>query len=449
MKIKILFIVLLCTQFFFGQEKGYQGKIIDKKTGEPIFGVSILLNNTEVTYSNELGEFQFFVKNVKKFDTIKFHHMSYEKYEKPLLKFRKKVIKLKNNFNLLDEIVISSKVIPEGEIIKKAKEKYEKSYRKEGFWSYGNYQQLLSYNGLSSGYFEVTGNINHRGTIDESVWRSMVIVPDEVRRTKEDVLIREVLGDRYKKTNYEYLYGGGLFAYSTLGYYRFFEIFHPLNKKGKSRFRYVLNGKEEIDGKDAYVISFQQKRRKIKMSTRYSLKAQGKIWIDKSNYSMIRVDVSYDYENMSSNNFTTWYKEVKGETYPYKVSMNSYLYVNKLNKEKALHLESELKLSKIDPTIRKSEHGVPYSFLIKHRSFSEIPYRSSFWGNYPIKNLKFKKGVLELTGKEKIDTVFFIGSKEKVTIPRSKSDTEKIEKFYSNLIERVKKDLKRNELHKK
>jgi hypothetical protein len=163
---------------------------------------------------------------------------------------------------------------------------------------------------------------------------------------------------------------------------------------------------------------------------------------------MVRVDVSYDYENISSNNYSIFYKEVDGETYPHKISINSYLYVNRLNREKAIHLEGELRLDNIDTTIRESEYGVPHSFLIKHRSFSEIPYRFSFWKNYPIKNLKFRKGLLEIIGEERNDTAFFKGAKEKVVIPRSKSETEKIEKFYSDLINRVKKDLKKNETQK-
>lgn len=438
MKTKLVVLFSLVSQLFFAQEVHYSGEIIDEKTKEPIFGVSVILNNKEITYSNELGIFEFNVHKENAIDSISFYHMSYEKQKLPLVELKtNSTIRLKNSFNTLQEVVITTTLTKDEKIIDNAIKNYNDIYEKSGCWTYGNYKQLLSYKDNPCGYFEIMGNVYQIGTNNKSLWRSLTFVPNEVRRTKENSILPKLL--RNYNMNFLYTYTGGVFASGSFSRYRFFEIFHPLNEKGKKRFKYVIKNTEEINGKEYYVISYKQKKKRIKIDTRSFLETQGEVWVDKNDYSMLKLTVSYNFEDISSNNFFITYEKVNNKLLAKKISMNNYLYINH-NKDKIIHLEGLLTFNNIN--IIKKQYGHMHSWLIKHRAFSNISYNKLFWEKHPIKKSNFKNGLLKIMDSKDINSVFIDGSQQKVYMDSNDvANTVKVEEKYQNLIKIMKTDL--------
>lgn len=430
----------MVSQLFFAQKGHYSGTIIDQHTKDPVFGVSIIYNGNEITYSNELGIFEFTVDKKNVLDSISFKHISYEKHTIALakLKAESNTIKLKNSFIALEEVVITATKTPDEKIVDQAIKKYHDNYRKSGYWTSGNYKQLLSYKANPCGYFEIMGNIYQMGTNNKNLWRELVFVPNEVRRTKEDNILSNLMKS-YQLT-FMYTYTGGIFTGNSFSYYRFFEMFHPLNENGKKRFKFIVKTTEQINGKEYYVISYKQKRERIKIQTRSFLEAQGEIWVDKDNYSMLKLTVSFNFEDISSNNFLITYQEIDNELFPNKIDINNYFNV-KHNKDKTVHIEGMLEFNNIN--IVEKQYEYMYSELIMNRAFSNIPYNQSFWKKYPIKELKFKNELLKIIGDTNIDSAFEEGAQQKVyTLPKNYEKTMKVEESYENLIKTMKKDLK-------
>lgn len=441
MRNKIIFLFCVVSQLFFAQKVQYSGKVIDQFTNKPIFGVSIILNNTEITYSDELGVFEFIVDKKNNLDSISFSHMSYQKYSLALTDFKDKnnLIRLKNSFVLLDEVIVTTAKTSDEKIVDKAIKKYQDIYRKGGYWTTGNYKQVLNYNAEPCGYFEAMGNIYQMGTTNQNLWQSLVFVPAEVRRTKEDSRLSKLISK--DKHLFTYVYAGGFFAHTEFGNYRFFEIFHPLNEKGKKRFRYSIKKTEKINGKEYYVISFMQKHNRIKISTRSFLETQGEIWVDKNDYSMLKLSVNYNFEDLSSNNYLITYEKVDTELLPGKIDIASYLYIDH-SKEKIVNLEAVLTFN--NKEITEKQYGYMNPWLIKHRSFSKIPYNQSFWKKYPIEEPQFKNALSKIIGTNKdINTAFIEGTNQKVILDDPKAEKlVKVEEKYNNLIEMMKNDLK-------
>ena len=439
MKNKIIILCCLASQLFFAQKVNYSGTIINQQTKEPVFGVSVILNDREVTYSNELGTFEFTVDKGNIFDSIGFLHMSYETYTMPLAKLKTKnnIIKIKNSFNVLEEVVVIATTTPDEKIVDQAIKKYHDNYRKSGYWTKGNYKQLLSYKAEPCGYFEAMGNIYQMGTNDKNIWRPLTFVPNEVRRTKEGSMLPKLL--RKHKMAFIYTYTGGVFAADAFSRYRFFEMFHPLNERGKKRFKYTIKRIEQIKNKEYYVISYKQKRTKIKIDTRSFLETQGEIWVNKSDYTMLKLTVSYNFEDISSNNFSISYEKVNNELFPNKIDINNYLYINH-NKDKMIHIEGVLTFNNIN--VIEKQHSYTYFWLIMNRAFSNILYNQSFWGKYPIKAPKLKNGLLKVVGTKKIHSAFKEGEQQKVYLDsKNMANTVKVEEAYENLIKMMKKDL--------
>jgi len=440
MKSKIIILFCLMSQLFFAQKVQYSGTIIDQDTKEPILGVSIIYNGNEIAYSNDLGMFEFTVDRKNVSDSISFQHMSYEKHTIELAKLKAKsnTIELKNSFIMLKEVVITTTKTPDEKIIDRAIKKYHDSYRKSGYWTSGNYKQLLSYKAEPCGYFEIMGNIYQTGTNYETIWRELVFVPNEVRRTKEDSILSDLI------KNYEfsliYTYTGGIFAGNSFSYYRFFEMFHPLNEKGKKRFKYIVKTTEQINGKEYYVISYKQKRERIKIQTRSFLDAQGEIWVNKEDYSMLKLTISFNFEDISSNNFLITYEAIDDELFPKKIDINNFFNV-KHNKDKTVHVEGQLEFS--NKKIVEKQYEYMHSELIMNRAFSNIPFNQSFWKKYPIKEPKFKNGILKIIGDTNINSAFEEGAQQKVyTLPKNLEKTMKVEESYENLINLMNNDLK-------
>lgn len=427
----------MVSQLFFAQKGHYSGTIIDQHTKEPVFGVSIIYNGNKITYSNELGIFEFTVDKKNVLDSISFKHMSYEKHTIALAKLKAKnnTIELKNSFIILEEVVVTATKTPDEKIVDQAIKKYHDNYRKSGYWTSGNYKQLLSYKAKPCGYFEIMGNIYQTGTNYQNLWRLLSFVPNEVRRTKENNILSNLTKvNQVSPADYT----GGLFAFIVFARYRFFEMFHPLNEKGKKRFKFIVKTTEQINGKEYYVISYKQKRERIRIQTRSFLEAQGEIWVDKNNYSMLKLTVSFNFEDISSDNFSITYEEIDDELFPNKIDIDSYFYV-KHNKDKTVHIEGVLAFNNIN--IVEKQYEYMYPDLIGNHAFSNIPYNQSFWKKYPIKEPKLKNGLLKFIGDANIDSAFEEGAQQKVyTLPKKIEENRRGD--YDNLIKTMKKDLK-------
>ena len=113
---KLLFFITAICQISLIAQTTVSGKVIDKK-GEPIIGVNVYLDGTyDGTSTNEKGAFSFSTSE-KGIQTLKISFVSYETYTKTadVKTFSKLLIKLREDVNTLDAVVLNAGTLEAGD----------------------------------------------------------------------------------------------------------------------------------------------------------------------------------------------------------------------------------------------------------------------------------------------------------------------------------------------
>ncbi|MDY7396720.1 hypothetical protein UMM65_15840 [Aureibaculum sp. 2210JD6-5] len=416
MKIKIIFfcIGLLNFNLSHSQKTAITGRILDAKNNDPVFGAYISVNTNQVAISDDLGNYQFMLTTINPTDSVCISHIAYGKNYYKLSDFKnRKKFELTSKINLLDEVIVHNNLSDDAPILKSARTNFDKLRIKSNYWSGLNLKQVTKYKDTAQSYLEVVGHVFMVGSDEKNPFVFGFIIPSEVRRTKESKSLQEISRNFNSKRGM--LQSIGHEWTNVLLNYKFFELAHPLSKRGRNKFVIRSEKTEWIDNNEYYVLEYKQVK-KLKLKTRYLKNMYGKIWIDKIDNSIFKETTYFDFENISSQNFSIFYKKIKDHVYPYKAVSNVFHH-NYSHFKAGFNVKSIFSFYNIDVKERENYRKL-YGLYQMDAFFTKIDYNKPFWDKYNLSNNPMSKDIEYLSHKKDLDTLFSEGATSEIYIKK-------------------------------
>lgn len=386
---KILLPVILSSSILgYAQRITVSGKVVDAETGDPLVFATIgVKGKTFGTVSNNQGDFDFYMPSEFRNEILVISYLGFENFETPVwavIDGGIQIFRLRRSAVVLEEIMVKDSLRAD-EIMKIALNRIEKNYPMSPFLMDGFYRDLKKVGGK---YFAV---LEAAVKIYDEDYRA----PRNRFKLRENVALVEVrksIGYANKFTAFfdQTNLLEDLLLHNTIRY-RLFEETEPFYK-GLVRMPNTIYNDREV-----FVIM---------QSSAYYLK----IFIDKINYSIIRleVDVSYPDEVISKRKSmysklervrkTIDFKELEGKMYLSYIEVNSAVnwYDIKTHEKKFdTELFQQLLINNVNsnPSYRigSTEKMRRYGLHYQDRD-----YNKEFWDNYNvIKESPLDKEIIE------------------------------------------------------
>lgn len=409
MKIKFFIYFFVFFNIVYGQSdiKRIKGLIKDKVSNEPISDVLLIFNNELIGFTDSDGEFNI-IYDFKESDKILIKHLCYSSIYHQLTQENFQFINLSPSVNALKEVFLGIDK-EANNIIAKSSKKFKKNYRKDPYWSKSNLKQVLTYNDSLPSYLEgdfitlMLGN-------DRNVWNLPILVPLEVRRTKEEFNTALSKSDKDKNTQFYSNMGINYSSDAFLTSYRFFEFSHPLLRKN---YFYTLEGTTIINGINCYIINYSSKKEKNNIKGRDFYSIQGQIVLEKENLSLKKITSLHRRSTHSKSNgvdniFTITYKEIDGIIYPKTISYSIGIDYSQIK----IAVEGILNFERIyTPKIDNYRNSISSNRYLFHYSDIYNIYNENYWK----KKTNIKSYFEDKYFNGNIDTIDFInGSLQKI-----------------------------------
>ncbi|MBT32570.1 MAG: hypothetical protein CMO01_23145 [Thalassobius sp.] len=267
-----LFFLLL---FIFQQSKSLaqinslviQGRVVSEKNNEPLpFATISFNNNRKGTVSNQHGEFRLLIPNEFRNDSLSISFIGYQTKSFIISELNGKLLcKLQENAQQLEEVTITG--LTAKTILEKAINLIPQNYDQSAFTSKGFYrltsQRDEKYIHLSEAVFDVYRA--NRDKTTEFKLEKMRSIKDEKASHGLDLGLKPV----------------SIFEYDVIHSLEKQELF---SKKYLQHHEFILEGVEQFDDTEAYVISFDQENDWKKAGYK------GKFYIDTENYTFLYLD---------------------------------------------------------------------------------------------------------------------------------------------------------------
>lgn len=408
---KILFLICLVSQSLLAQKINCSGKLLDKNSRIPIFGVALTLDNNVVCYSDESGNFAFESDKTNTNKSVTFSHVSYVPVSILVSAFEKgtqTIVLTENTFELKEVVIARIKKIPQKDILKIAMKQFKSNYRTAPYWSAMNYKQTILNNGVPNGYLECDGHIFMQGK-EKNPWVYSMIIPNQMRRINEDPKLVELDYYQGKGKPNPYIYIGSVTMRNHWLYYRQFEVMHPLSSEGKKYFDFKVDETSYRNDSDYFVVHFTQKKnmRFGGWTTRYM---NGKLWINKEDFNLQKINTSFGYDKFTFNQYIVDYTLIENKLYPGKIEFNNYNYRNANNQISNLVKNGTITFTKIDIVPRKnySKLYVNYVNYNVHEN-----YDKKYWKTQPLEDIKYKNHLMTILGNTDWETAFETSAKQR------------------------------------
>ena len=437
-KFFVLFLAVLCSGEVSSQETIFLGKVVDKKTNEPIPGVYLMLHGNPVSFTDDKGVFELSCDPSKDKELV-FSHITFETDSIPITKLRADTskIKLKEKYIGLNEVTIVSDRFRS--LIKRVHKHFVKTYRPFCYWAQSDFKQSISFQGEPCGYIECVG-YTFMPVPDPMVWRGVFsIVPQELRRTPENPIVLNAVNKRLKSIYFQL---GPSKIYRNLGEFGFFERLHPLARFDFNNYEFKFDSIESNNNED-YVFYFKQTKKMITVGGWPLMGSTGKIWIDRESLDIRKITSTF-YRTIRAVQTEVSYITIDGITYPKKIKMNILHNLKDAKKSiNKLYSEVEIDFLKIDSTPRHNYSRGKYKLEYNVATIiADYDYHPLFWNQYPAKG-KWGKFIKEVThGNE--NNEFSLGAKEPIFRkdgPYYKEHTGILKESSLKFVEQMKKDL--------
>ncbi len=263
---------------------------------KPVQYCNISIQNSTIgSVSNQSGKFQIDYPKETIIDTLVFSCVGYEEHRIAIEDIKDTII-LESKDIPINEVVVNAKNLDPSAIIKKAIENIPNNYTQNSynveFYSRGtvtNYNDLKVENERVTKIFDINGYNNsedihakyvaYKCNLDTMKWESSFV--------------------RYEARGYNDFNKIDLVSSSPL-----FSI-HNLK-----RFKYKLLGTTEYNNQNVYKISFVSKRKSEQyVGRRYIDDFTGTIYINKKDYSIVKVDAKWKFDIKIANAFANIFKE--------------------------------------------------------------------------------------------------------------------------------------------
>lgn len=333
MNLKSLLYLLLFTTPIFSVAQKITGQVINEYDKTPIFGVTIYSAGVPFAFSDEEGKFE--IEDATQIKALTFSHLTFTEKTIKISDFKNEnqLVYLVEKTTLLNEVEVISPKNPLtlNEIIKKSTKEFIESYKTTTYLANVNAKQIVIQNNEYLGYLEIDGIFYNFVPKDRNPFRYPFIIPKNYRKNYENNSLTDYSSKNKfpLKTISPKLFNDSFFDF------QFATLTHPLYKKNK----YTYNRLDdiEINGTAYYQIQFFQKKG-INLK-RELLNVCGEMIISKKDFSIVKHKVSFDFENINSNEIEILYTKKGNKILVSKIKINTKI-INSKYKNKGLYIQS-------------------------------------------------------------------------------------------------------------
>lgn len=424
-KITLLLLLFLSTTTF---AQLISGQILNETTKEPIFGVTISNNGMPYAFSDQDGKFE--IEDASKIKELTFSHLGFIEYKVKLENFNKEntIIYLKEKMIFLDEVVISKdKNAPTfEEIIKKSSKKFQETIQQTPYFTKANAKQIVMLNNDYLGYIEIDGILYNFIGNDNNAFRYPFLLPKEFRKNKETLKTKNNSSKNREMFNY---FGTDFFRELFFLNYQSATISHPLFKKHKYSYKQLED--VEINEVEYYQIQFAQKKGLDVRRKLYNV--YGEMLISKKDFSIFRHKVSFDFDDLYSNEIDILYEQKGEKTLPSKILLN-IKFIKKEFKKKGTFIQTCLTIDNSEILDTTELFAFNFNYYL-----DEVDYHPNYWQQ---KTKSSSTDLIDNYLKTLKAQDFDEGSKQKLLDKTSKYFTKDHETFRIQQIKRHQETLK-------
>jgi len=408
-----LFITLFLSFTSFAQV--ISGQVVNEFDNTPIFGITVYGNGMPMAFSDQEGFFE--IDDISTIKKLTFSHLAFAEKTIEIGSLKKdQIIYLTEKTNLLNEVIVTNKTntLSLKDIIKKSSDKFKESLKTEPYLVNVNAKQVVMQNNNYLGYVELDGVLYNFIPKDNNPFKYPYILPKEARKSVENTK----LSDYANKNKFPYnTICTDLLRGSFLNI-QFSNVSHPLTKNHKYSYKQLED--IEINGDLYYQIQFFQKRG-INVK-RDLFNVYGEMLISKENFTILKHKVSFDFDDINSNELEILYDKKGNQLLPSKIILTTKT-INSKYKKKGV-------LNQVVLTINNSK-TLAAKDIVKHLGFhlsyyvDTLKYDSNYWKQTTASSTELIDNYLNTLTKENFEE----GSKQKVLDQKSKYYTKEDESF--------------------
>lgn len=417
MNLKSLIYLLLFTTPIFSVAQKITGQIINDFDKTPIFGVTIYSDGVPFAFTDEEGKFE--IEDVTTIKELTFSHLAFTEKTLKVTDFKSEnqIIGLVEKATLLNEVEITTSKNPLtlNDIIKKSAKLFTENYKTTPYLANVNGKQIVMQNNENLSFLEIDGILYNFVPKDRNPFRFPFVIPKEYRKIHENTTHLDFT--KKNKDPYDII-SAELFKESFLDF-QFATLTHPLYKKQKYTYKRIED--IEINGHEFYQIQFFQKKG-INVK-RDLFNVYGEMLISKEDFSITRHKVSFDFDNINSNEIEIIYSKKGNSILPSIIKISTKI-INTKYKKKGVFKQIVLKIdnSKIIDTQNITEQ---LTFNLNYY-IDELKYDVNYWIN---KTQNSSTTLIDNYLKTISQQDFLEGAKQKVLDTKSKYYTKEDENF--------------------
>jgi len=294
------FLLLIFSLTSFAQNKSVvSGSISNKETNEPLPFASITLKNHLIgTISNENGEFDFYIPESKRNDTIVISFIGFNPYEIPLASTQGEIkINLQPSNEVLAEVIVSP--LSPLDYIKRALKYFDQNYPQDSYQSLAYYREKFIENGAVINKEEAVFKTFYSEGIDSTKNQHQLLLYKPEENPQQFQFMREWFEKKQAKRKKKAIKKGEDYDEDEFSTDMDMNLGGPesvieldlqhdkdnfLKEKYFKKYEYTF-GKETIFNGDTLVTIIFKGKKNIDY-----VKDHGKILISKDNYAIVRIE---------------------------------------------------------------------------------------------------------------------------------------------------------------
>jgi hypothetical protein len=423
----ILFYVLFIP--FYGNAQIVKGVIKDDKSNKPIFGANIIMNSDIVAISDSNGLFNFNLKSIKNNDSISIAHISYKTRTIGLSDFLNKKSKgdifLHGKIESLAEVRINS--LSSDDVLKKMFQNFKRAYKYDEYLAAIKYDQIIKNKNSIESLLQIDGFI-FMPMDKRNPFNMPLLLPEEMRRTKENPEIGKKWYALGKKKNYRYNQLAGLFARTHWTNYGFYEKFNPLKYSQRKNYNYKVLGAKNIGEKKYYIINFQQVEPLSKKG--WSIyNTYGQILIDYSNFSIHNITFNFKFDDLSYNSYVIDYIVWDNKLLPEEIKVVNYRFNEDIEDVRNIIIEGQLHFEHY----QKEKFAMNFD-PIQYWFAKQNHYNAEYWDDRSFLNPDFERSISDWINESQLRKKFEEGYEQGELNDRNKLSNSEIDSFEENVI---------------
>jgi len=378
-----LFFILATFSLFSQNNSVISGTISNKENKEMLPFASISLKNYPIgVISNEDGEFDFYIPESKRNDTLLVSFIGFNSYEIPLKIIKNPItIELQPANNVLDEVVLSQ--LTPLDFIKRALENLTENYPQDPYQSIAYYRQKFIENNQIINQEEAVFKTYYPSPNDTTKNQHQLLLFKPAENPQQFQFMREWIekksakakkkadkkGEEYDEDEYD---GDIKMDFGGPQSVIHLDINHDkgnyLNEKEFKKYEYTFGDETSLNGEPLVTILFEAKR------SIDHIKDSGKILISRESYAIVSIESTGKFSipflvkpilftlglGISNPRFSTTinYQKFKDKWYPNLFRWDAKVNLTKkhmfdTNEKSAINIGQVFLINKIDPV------GVP------------------------------------------------------------------------------------------